>query len=93
MRREKFGGAAYSQITRRLQVIESGLAFEVAARLDRGETVEGIAAWLARGDSAIQAAAERQVAAALDSLLASGILVQTPLEGRDASTGSSGALC
>jgi len=65
-------------------VIQSRLALEVAVRLDRGETVERIVAWLAGGDSARQAAAESQVAAVLDSMVALGILVQT--------TGSSGVI-
>jgi len=44
LRREPFGGIAYSYSDRRLQTIRSARAVEVALRLDAGETAEGIAA-------------------------------------------------
>lgn len=44
LRREPFGGIAYSYDTRSLRTIRSVRAVDVALRLDAGETPEGIAA-------------------------------------------------
>jgi putative mycofactocin binding protein MftB len=44
LRREPFGGIAYSYADRRLQTIRSVQAVEVALRLDAGETREAVAA-------------------------------------------------
>ena len=76
LRREPFGAIAYSYATRRLQVIQSRLAVEVAVRLDAGATVSEVVEWLARSDDSRLAAATRQVATAIDGLVASGVLVQ-----------------
>ena len=75
LRREPFGGIAYSYATCRLQVIQSRLAVEVATRLDAGATVSEVVAWLARGDASRRAAATRQVATAIEGLVTSGVLV------------------
>jgi putative mycofactocin binding protein MftB len=92
LRREQFGGLAYSHLTRRLQIIESRLAVEVAVRLDRGATVADLVAWLARGEAARQAAAELQVAAAVRELVSGGVLVEASVAAVVAVSGSPGVV-
>lgn len=82
LRREPFGAIAYSYETRRLQMVRSRLAVEVAVRLDEGESVTDVVAWLARGDEQRRGPAETQVAAAIDGLVAAGVLVAVPANGR-----------
>ena len=76
LRRERFGGLAYFHRTRRLRVIQSKLALEVADRLNRGGTVREVVTWLDGGEEGRRAAAERQVLVAVEQLIAAGVLVQ-----------------
>lgn len=82
LRREPFGAIAYSYETRRLQLVRSRLAVEVAVRLDAGESVTEVVAWLARGDELRREPAQTRVAAAIESLVATGVLVAVPETGR-----------
>ena len=88
LRREWFGGLAYCHRTRRLQVIQSKLALQVADRLKSGGTVREVVAWLNGGDDRGRAAAERQVLLAVERLIAVGVLVQV---GRADETGPTDA--
>lgn len=63
LRREAFGGIAYSYADRRLQTIRSPRAVEVALRLDAGESADAIAADVG-GD----------VQPIIDRLVAAGVL-------------------
>lgn len=81
LRREPFGAIAYSYETRRLQLVRSRLAVEVAVRLDAGETVTEVVAWLARGDEQRRGQASALVAAAIEGLVTSGVLVAVRNDG------------
>lgn len=83
---------AYSHRTRRLHVIESRLAFEVGDRLDAGSTVDEVVVWFARGEDSRMASAARQVAAAVEGLLACGVLVAADGTSRDNASTSSGVV-
>lgn len=81
LRREPFGAIAYSYETRRLQMVRSRLAVEVAIRLNAGESVTEVVAWLARGDELRRGPAQTRVVATIEGLVATGILVAVSDDG------------
>ncbi len=79
LRREAFGGIAYSYATRRLRLIWSPLGVEVALLLNEGASVADVSDWLAAGDTGRGPQGARLLASAIEQLVAAGILV--PAEG------------
>ncbi len=75
LRREAFGGIAYSYATRRLRLIRSPFAVEVALRLDAGASVADVSDWIAAGDPGRRPEGVRRAASAIEQLVAAGILV------------------
>lgn len=73
LRREDFGGIAYSYKTRRLRVVRSAVAVEVALRLDAGSCIADICDWLAARHPGHEGG--RIVAGAIERLMEAGILV------------------
>ena len=81
LRREPFGAIAYSYETRRMQLIRSRLAVEVAVRLNAGESETELVAWLAGGDEQRRGPASALVATAIEGLVTSGVLVAVRSDG------------
>jgi len=75
LRREPFGGIAYSYGTRRLQLIRSPEAVDVALRLDGGATLDQLAAEaVAAHRDADLAAARRRIGRMAGALRERGIV-------------------
>lgn len=75
LRREAFGGLAYSYDTRRLQLIRSPEAVELALRLDAGASLEELAREaVARGRDRDAASARVRLRRMAATLTARGIL-------------------
>jgi putative mycofactocin binding protein MftB len=75
LRRESFGGIAYSFGTRRLQIVHSTYAVDVALAIERGDSPERIALRaVAEGKQSDLAASRRHVARMIERLTLEGLL-------------------
>lgn len=78
VRREQFGGLIYSFHTRRLRVVRSRAAIEVALHLSTGGSVEETAAWLvAQGFAKSHAGARTFVISAIERFEELGVMSWT----------------
>ena len=75
LRREAFGGIAYSHVTRRLSLIYSVLAVDVALLLDEGSPLDEVIRYVAAIPGGAVITSELEIRRAVGCLAASGILV------------------
>jgi putative mycofactocin binding protein MftB len=75
LRREAFGGISYSHATRRLRLVHSTLAVDIALMLDDGNTLDSLILDSTAIRSPSGSISEREIRLAVGALVTAGILV------------------